>query len=260
MASSRLRRDNAPAVPFTDPPADRRRGVFVFSRPKETPSRVTDYEPRERVLIFGRLPETGTTKTRLAPALGEAGAAALYRAFLDDTIAASPSDVSLELWVPDRPEAVEKLSMRYPDVQVRLQSEGSLGEKLADAFERTFSDGVDYVVIVGSDHPTLPTDRVPRALRALRGAHLVLGPTTDGGYYAIGLRRYAWPGAAGLFEDAPWSTPELIEWTRTRADQLDLCHVELPVWYDVDRPEDLERMRADLRPDSATAIALEGVD
>jgi len=220
---------------------------------------VTHNKSRERVLVFGRLPEPGTTKTRLAPALGERGAAELYRAFLDDAIALSSTDASHELWVPDRPDAVATLSARYPHVRVRLQTDGDLGEKLIDAFERTFKDGVDYAVVLGSDHPTLPTDRMPRALRALRAAHLVLGPTRDGGYYAVGLRRYAWPGAAGLFEGAPWSSPDLMDWTRARAQALDLCHVELPDWYDVDRPPDLQQMADDLRPGSATATAWEAL-
>ncbi|MCG8467415.1 MAG: TIGR04282 family arsenosugar biosynthesis glycosyltransferase [Gemmatimonadetes bacterium] len=207
--------------------------------------------PRERVLVFGRLPEPGKTKTRLAPALGDEGAATLYAAFLDDAVAGLAAGTDRELWVPSRPGA-DRLATRYPSVSLRFQRRGDLGEKLADAFERTFEDAVDYAVIVGSDHPTLPRDHVPRALRALRGAHLALGPTRDGGYYAIGLRRYAWPSAAGLFDGAPWSRPELLEWTRARAVELDLCHVELPAWYDVDRPEDLIVMERDLDPDSAT--------
>ena len=214
---------------------------------------MTGHNTRQRLLVFGRLPEPGFVKTRLVPALSEKDASHLYQSFLDDALRSAVKIDSLELWVPKRPGAFEQLSLRYPQVTVRFQPEGSLGEKLAAAFEASFSDGMDYVLAVGSDHPTLPPDYLSQGFRALRRAHIVLGPTDDGGYYAVGMRRYAWPEAAGLFVTAPWSTPELLRWTRRRARELDLLHEELPVWYDVDRPEDVWRMEDDLDVESATA-------
>jgi rSAM/selenodomain-associated transferase 1 len=220
-----------------------------------------DFEvtPSERLVLFGRLPEPGLTKTRLVPALGAEGAATLYEAFLDDLVGLDVGVGERELWVPDRPGAIRRLRLRYPGLRVRLQPEGDLGGRLRAAFEAAFTEGVDYAVVIGSDHPTLPADLVRRAFHALRSAHLVVGPTRDGGYYSIGLRRYCWPKAAGLFEDAPWSTAELLEWTREQAADLDLCFVELPGWYDVDTPADLERLRRDVSPRSATGRALAGM-
>lgn len=168
-------------------------------------------------------------------------------------MALAPHGVSAELWVPDRPHARERLGARYPGIRIRLQPAGSLGERLAAAFARAFREGTDRAVVLGSDHPTLPADIVPHAFRALATTDLTLGPTRDGGYYAIGLRRTAWPAASGLFARAPWSEPTLCEWTRTRAAELGLGRVELPPWYDVDRPEDLRCMARDLREGSATA-------
>ncbi|MDH3732833.1 MAG: TIGR04282 family arsenosugar biosynthesis glycosyltransferase [Gemmatimonadota bacterium] len=213
-------------------------------------------KPHERLIYFGRLPEPGLTKTRLQPRVGPEGAARLYQSFLDDLVARDVGVSDRELWVPDRPGARSTLGSRYPDLGVRLQPGGDLGARLAAAFSAAFDDGVDYAVIVGSDHPTLPADYLRRAFRALRGAHLVLGPTGDGGYYAVGLRRYCWPRARGLFAEAPWSEPRLLEWTRERAVELDLCHVELPAWYDVDTPEDLSLLRNDVQAGSATARTL----
>ena len=214
--------------------------------------------PSRRLLIFGRLPEAGVTKTRLIPALGDQGAARLYQAFLDDTIeaAAGLDFTTTELWVPPREGAEEALTRRYPDIPLRWQRGEDLGARMSNAFEVAFSEGVDYALITGSDHPTLPADYLARGLAALIAAHLVLGPSADGGYYAIGLRRYAWPKAQPLFEDVPWSTSQVFELTRRRAVELDLCHVELPAWYDVDEPLQLERLRQDAVPGTHTAAVL----
>jgi len=205
-----------------------------------------------RLLLFGRLPEPGRVKTRLIPALGARGAAELYGAFLDDLLSWTPDIAPTELWAPGGERARTALGERCGRATVRLQPAGDLGGRLAAAFDTAFRDGADHVVALGSDHPTLPPAYLERAFAALHGAHLVLGPTSDGGYYALGLRRLCWPRARGLFEGAPWSTPGLLEWTRGRAEALDLCHVELPRWYDVDEPGDLERLARDATPGSAT--------
>ncbi len=208
-----------------------------------------------RLLVFGRLPEPGHVKTRLDPELTREGSAVLYEAFLDDAMKLAPDGVAVELWVPDRPGAVERLGTRYPAARTRLQPEGSLGDRLETAFARAFDEGVDRAVAIGSDHPTLPADFVVRAFDALAAGPLALGPSLDGGYYAVGLRGSAWPRARDLFAGAPWSTAGLFAWTRARAASLRLDCVELPPWYDVDRPADLARMAGDLTEGSATAGA-----
>lgn len=109
---------------------------------------------------------------------------------------------------------------------------------------------------MGSDHPTLPPDHLQQAFDRLGTADAVFGPTPDGGYYAAGLGADAWPRAEGLFRNIPWSTPEVLETTEARGRELGLVVELLPGWYDVDEPEDLERLRRDLEADSATARAL----
>ena len=211
--------------------------------------------PRRRLLVFGRLPEPGYVKTRLQPRLTPEGCAALYEAFLDDAMRMSVPGVGVELWVPERPGAVERLGARYPEARVRLQPEGSLGDRLAMAFASAFEAGVECAVALGSDHPTLPAGFLERGFDALGAIPLVLGPTRDGGYYAVGANRSGWPAARSLFDGAPWSSPGLLDWTRDRIESLGLDWTELPEWYDVDRPEDLPRMASDLAEGSATAGA-----
>lgn len=218
--------------------------------------------PRRRLLVFGKRPTPGRAKTRLAPLLGEEGAAELYRAFLSDVLAAARRvDVDeREIWMPSAGEtgAVpvhERLDLS--GFARRRQPEGDLGVKLRSAFEAAFREGADRVLVVGSDHPTLPVEVLDRGLEALSSAQVIVGPTADGGYYALGLAVGAWPEAAGLFEGVPWSTSRVLETTLRRAGRLDLDVVELPEWYDVDEPADLRRLRGDVAGESATARCLE---
>lgn len=198
-------------------------------------------------------------KTRLIDWLGKESAASLARAFLDDLVerAREVNGAALELWVAGGSGAPGFFSRRYPNLPVRRQTGSHLGERLSAAFAAVFEEKVDYAVVVGSDHPTLPTEYVERAFDALVAAHLVIGPSRDGGYYLIGLRRYAWPRARGLFERMPWSTPDLLAATREAAGRLGLCHVELPEWYDVDEPSDFGRLAGDVEPGSHTAQMIE---
>lgn len=221
---------------------------------------MTGAEARDarRVMVFGKLPRAGRVKTRLAPALGDEGAAELYDAFLEDVLArCRAAGADPELWVPRRPGAREELSRRHPGVDLRWQPEGGLGARLRAAFEAAFRDGVGRALVVGSDHPTLPPGHLEEALAALGTADAVLGPTADGGYWAMGVRRRAWPRAARLFEDVPWSTPEVTETTLARADGAGVEVRTVSGWYDVDEPADLERLRRDVSDGSATAGRLE---
>ena len=171
-------------------------------------------------------------------------------------MALAPDGVAGELWVADgSPGLVGELEGRYPEAMVRVQPEGSLGARLRTAFASAFGDGVEYAVAVGSDHPTLPAAYLRTAFQLLESVELVIGPASDGGYYAIGVRRSAWGVARGVFEGAPWSKPNLLEWVRSRAGDIGIACAELPSWYDVDWPEDLARMEKDLIEGSATAAA-----
>lgn len=243
-----------------------------MSASSDPPSTVS---AQRRLLLFGKIPFAGRAKTRLVPALGEEGAARLYQAFLDDAVAAwgCVGGASLELWLEPReaedpetpgrdgriaPARTEReLRSRYPDVRLRWQTGEELGSRLRGAFDKAFREGAGRVVAVGSDHPTLPTVYLHQAFRTLERCGLVLGPSRDGGYYALGLRLASWPMAAELFRGIPWSTPRVLQATRERASGLGLRWEELPAWYDVDEPADLERLRREVRAGTHTSAVLE---
>jgi rSAM/selenodomain-associated transferase 1 len=114
------------------------------------------------------------------------------------------------------------------------QSGTDLGERLANAFEWSHAQGHSRTIIVGTDIPTLDSDVLSDAFEALEGAEVVLGPSTDGGYYLVGLKE----PRPGLFEDVDWSTPKVLEQTIARIDETGAAYHLLPERTDIDTWQD----------------------
>jgi hypothetical protein len=110
---------------------------------------------------------------------------------------------------------------------------------MAAAFQDLHGIGYDEIVLVGSDLPKLPRALISRALRLFRTRTptATLGPSTDGGYFLIGLRR----PVVALFRGVSWSTPFVLDQTRTLAAAMGLSVRLLVLWYDVDDAESLAR-------------------
>jgi hypothetical protein len=217
------------------------------------------------LIVFARGPEAGRVKTRLAPALGPEGAARLYRAFLEDAARAygPPADWSAVLCADGDPEASGLRALFPLPWRLTRQTEGDLGARLAAAFREEFRRGVGSAVAVGSDHPALSRRRLEEVFGLLEAGHQAAAiPAEDGGYCAIGLRRDA--PVQEVFREIPWSSPQVLGVTLERLAGAGLRMALLPGSYDVDRPEDLARLRRDVaawdpeEPDfpAATAAAL----
>ncbi|MCF7991567.1 MAG: TIGR04282 family arsenosugar biosynthesis glycosyltransferase [Thiohalocapsa sp.] len=196
--------------------------------------------PHARILLFAKAPIPGQAKTRLIPALGAEGAAALHARLLEDTLARLvPAALApLEIWCApssDHPLFAD-LALRY-GVALRRQPEGDLGRRLCLAAEEALREA-RAVVLIGSDCPELQADDVELSLQALIDGRMdaVLGPAVDGGYVLLALR----VPAPELFAAMPWGGDRVAEITRERMAALGLRWQELPVLRDLDRPEDLD--------------------
>ena len=199
-----------------------------------------------RVIVFAKAPEPGKVKTRLIPALGEAGAAALHRRLVMHSLrAAQEADLGpVELWcAPDTRHAFFAECERDFGVSLHSQCEGDLGARMRRAIE-TILERAKRAILVGSDIPALSAQYLRDAERALSGARdVVIGPAEDGGYVLIGLKR----SDPELFRDIPWGEPEVLAETRGRIAALRWRCLELPALWDVDRPEDLKRLPEEMR-------------
>jgi rSAM/selenodomain-associated transferase 1 len=204
------------------------------------------------IIVFTKPALPGQVKTRLVPCLTPDEAAEFHLAATADVVAVAERTAKrVELHVAGDEDDAAELRALYPDREVRVQADGGLGERLIAAFDSAFRRDFERVLIVGSDHPTLPARHLCDALARLADCDAALGPSRDGGYYAVALRRGSWPAAQALFRFIPWSTPEVLAETRQRARDAGLRVALAPEWYDVDRPEDLQLVGRDGGPDSA---------
>ncbi len=188
-------------------------------------------------------PALGTVKTRLAGALAPAELVELYEAFLRDKIDQIAAVPGVVPYLSYTPASAEPRMRDLAGERVRLvpQRGEDLGERLAGLCE-SLLERHDGVLLVDSDTPNLPSERLVEAVRAICDHDVVLGPAWDGGYYLIGLRR----SNRALFEGIPWSTSGVLSRTVDEAHKQGLSIHLLASWYDVDEPDDLARLASDL--------------
>ena len=185
------------------------------------------------IVIFGREPVPGRVKTRLARDIGNERAASIYRRLLERTLTEA-----LSTGVPTLLSLSEPLTGRWTPpggVGTEMQCDGDLGSRMRETFRRRFEEGIDRAVLIGSDCPGITRNRLIAALETLDAAPVVLGPATDGGYWAVGQRA---PGI-DCFSGVPWSSPETLRITRDRLKGLGVQWAEVETLADVDTVNDL---------------------
>lgn len=190
------------------------------------------------MLVFVRAPEPGRVKTRLTGKLDPQGVARLYRCFVEDVLA-TLSNRSFRVTICyDPPDAAGKLkSWLGASHDFMAQKGPSLGARMAHAFQTVFEQGVGQALLIGSDLPDLDAGVIDEAFDSLSAHDLVVGPSMDGGYYLIGFNAASF--APLLFENICWSTPRVLEETVDGVQRAGLRMHRLPMWRDIDTPDDL---------------------
>ncbi len=197
--------------------------------------------PATLVIVFGKAPQAGRVKTRLAPLLGDAGAARLHARLLVRAVATARAAGCgpVELHGSPASHGFLRHLARRNGIRLAAQSRGDVGERMFHAF-RTALRRYRRVILIGSDCPSLMPGDLRRAARMLHASDAVIAPAEDGGYPLIGLRRVS----AALFEGVEWSTASVMAQTRERLGSLGWRSRDLRTLWDVDRPEDVARLRA----------------
>jgi rSAM/selenodomain-associated transferase 1 len=187
------------------------------------------------LVILIKNPILGKVKTRLALEIGEERALEIYRALLDITRkAAEGVDADRFLYYHEFIDEDDDWSEEKFNKD--LQFGAHLGLRMSHAIIEQL-ESHDKVVVIGSDCPSITTDRIEEAFNALDQADVVLGPSQDGGYYLIGLKRFA----QSLFDNISWSTPQVHMETVAAAHKLGWSVKDLDVLNDVDTLADLKQ-------------------
>jgi hypothetical protein len=222
--------------------------------------------------VMTKAPYAGQVKTRLVPPLTPEEAAELNKCFLRDTVAAISSacsdrplvDESSERGIRNRSTSHSEVATgargiavytpvgaesAYSDIlpaefYLLPQRGDEFGDRLYFAVEDLFKCGFGSVCLIDSDSPTVSAHNFAEAVELLSMPEdrVVLGPSDDGGYYLIGLKKQHRP----VFENIDWSTEHVLNQTMQRANEIELEIKLLPAGYDVDDAKGLSRLRDDL--------------
>ena len=199
--------------------------------------------------IMCKAPQSGSSKTRLATAIGVVAASELSACFLRDVAAAIeavPEALGRRGYGVYAPAGAEHIMRQLLPAEfgLLLQAGDDLGYVLLGATRALLLAGHDGVLLVNGDSPTLPSRLLVQAIESLRepGDRMVLGPASDGGYYLIGLKR----PHRQLFTQIAWGTETVARSTCERAAEIGLATTLLPEWYDVDDVETLRWLKDEL--------------
>jgi len=189
------------------------------------------------IAILAKAPIAGAAKTRLIPALGSEGAARLQERLLMAAVQTALEVGKVTLWAT--PDASHAAFQQFaPRVRLACQPTGDLGARMLEAITAAHHP----VLVIGTDCPALTADHLRRSADLLHdGIDVVVNPAEDGGYVLIGMRR----PEPRLFADMAWSTPAVMMETRRRLACLNLSWREPARLWDVDVPQDLQRMQAE---------------
>jgi rSAM/selenodomain-associated transferase 1 len=214
---------------------------FIYHTPV-TAKKMTD---SYALAVFCKIPEKGFVKTRLAASVGDQKALATYLDLLKITDGETrPFSSSRHLFLTSAvQDSVEKMQsvlqqqnlFTDPETTFIAQQGEGLGQRMSTAFEKLFQNH-QSVVLIGCDLPDLTSALISNAFDALQSNDVVIGPSCDGGYYLIGLKKET----PDLFKEISWSTEKVLKQTLEKAKKLSLKVQLLDRLRDIDTLDDLQ--------------------
>ena len=189
------------------------------------------------LVVMTKAPEPGRSKTRLVPPLTFEEAAALSRALLLDQMEHLTEFGGAKLFIAFAPESSAPWFRVITPQRFSCfpQAGAGLGERMRLVFENLFARGFGNVILIGSDLPPIPLQFFDSAYASLSAQRdVVLGPSEDGGYYLVGMKRLI----PGIFEEISWSRADVLIRTLEKINRASLRYELLPACQDVDTPGD----------------------
>jgi len=209
------------------------------------------------LIIFAKAPIPGDVKTRLCPPLDPDEAASLHGTLVLDAIERTKGLQGITLYVAGTPDLAHPffkvMEGRY-GARLLPQSGPDLGSRMRQVMQDAFDQGAQEVLLTGTDFPALPRAHLIEALKLIKSHDVVLGPTADGGYYLIGLRKMI----PALFEGIAWSTGGVFAETKKKIEAAWLSLGLLPECRDLDTLDDLKAFIGLIGKDRAMTKRTEG--
>jgi rSAM/selenodomain-associated transferase 1 len=198
---------------------------------------------KKTVLVFIKSPDEEKVKSRLASVIGEEKAIILYKSFILDiieTIQRGNYPLKIYFHPPDSGDALK--SWMGNNCDYLPQRGDDLGERMKNAFIQSFSEGLEKVLLIGSDIPDLKLTVVNEAFESLNDHDAVIGPASDGGYYLIGFKKSTF--LPDIFNGIPWGGDSVFLKTMEVFNRTGWVVHILPEWRDVDTMDDLRSLFA----------------
>lgn len=198
------------------------------------------------IVVMVKTPHPGKVKTRLQPFLTAEQSASLAACFMQDTVL-KVRKLTANIIIGFAPAGgqTELQAILGENLLWAEQIGDNLGERIESVIGFAESNGFGPIITIGTDSPSLPVSQIQTAIEYFRSkeTELVLGPSADGGYYLIGLRK----SIPGIFENILWSSPTVFEQTVKNAESAGVSRIKkLSIWDDVDTPQDLFSLRNEL--------------
>lgn len=194
------------------------------------------------LIIFAREPRLGRVKTRLARELGARPTLTLYKAFIADVcvVAQQCRGVDCFIYYEGQLNARSLLKSYNKDFMLRKQRGKDLGQKMHNAFVDVFNEGYQKTVIIGTDCLTISAKDIMRTIRQLNRYDCVFGPSADGGYYLVGLRK----PIKTLFTAIQWGTDQVLAQSVRKLSKTGKTWNFLKKQRDIDYKADLRYLKS----------------
>lgn len=191
------------------------------------------------LVIFARYPVLGKVKTRLASSLGKEFALGFYKECLRHLFAQVVRNqnnfFTPFLFCSEKDELNRMIDWAGSGFEFHCQEGNDLGERMSNAFKKVFALGAKKAVIIGTDLPDISKNIVTSSFKLLDEKDFVIGPSTDGGYYLLGMKNLN----CDLFTEISWSTEMVLNHTINRIDENNFSFAKLEQLHDIDDEQSL---------------------
>lgn len=189
------------------------------------------------LIIFSRLPVGHETKTRLAPILNETQRSELHLAMWRDIFAEALKLIDTDIYLCWTGGGDIADYQKYIPSSFRLtkQEGNNLGERMKNALRDIFAMGYKRAAVIGADIPSVRAENILRAFDSLNDSDAVIGPSSDGGYWLIGMRKYI----PDVFSISSWGNSSVLNETVKTLSAQSISYCKAETLDDIDTPEDI---------------------